>query len=105
MLNANNTLTEAVKEEDIVIICMLNLCLIHLKKIYLPKCIFNIHNIAKKRELIVKIQILEDLEEIEDKNADKKKAIKEKDQDQKTEKNKKREDILLQDHCLRIEEI
>lgn len=96
---------EVVKEEDIAIICMSNHYLIHSKKICLLKCIWSILNIVKRKDLIVKIQILKDLEGIEDKEEDKNNQTRDKDQDQKTEKNKKREDTLHQGPYLKIEEI
>jgi hypothetical protein len=96
---------EVAKEEVIVIICMLNHFQIHSRKICLHKCIYNILNIDKKKEVTVKIQILNGLEEIEEKSEDKNNLTKDKGQDQKIERNKKKEEALLLDHFLKIEGI
>jgi hypothetical protein len=53
----------------------------------------------------VKIQILNGLEEIEEKSEDKNNLTKDKGQDQKIERNKKKEEALLLDHFLKIEGI
>jgi hypothetical protein len=55
--------------------------------------------------VIARIQILKGLEKIEEKSVDKNNLTKDKDQDQKIERNKKKEENLLQDHFLKIEEI
>lgn len=105
MPNASSISMAAVKEEVIAIICMLSHFQILSRKICLHKCICNILNIDKKKEAIVKIQILKGLEKIEEKSVDKNNLTKDKDQDQKIERDKKKEEILLQDHFLKIEGI
>lgn len=65
----------------------------------------NIPNIAKKRGLIVKTRISKDLEEIEEKSADKNSLRDEKDHDQKIKEKIKKEDTHLPDRYLKIEEI
>jgi hypothetical protein len=65
MQNANNILMVAAKEEDFVIICMLNLYLNHLKRICSLKCICNIHNIVKNLNNKVMINIKKEIEEEE----------------------------------------
>ncbi len=54
---------EVVKEEDIAIICTLSHCQNHSKDNYLNKCISNILNFVKKREIKVNKTILEGSED------------------------------------------
>jgi hypothetical protein len=90
---------EVVKEADIVIICMLSLYQNLSNDSFLLKCIFNIQNLNKKREMIVNKMILENsideitisVEMIEEIEIEGKKNVKEieeieKDHDQKKEK-------------------